>query len=220
MAEPAKPAGQENTDTGAKPAAEAAKPAEGAKPDASKPAAADTGAKPAEGAKPEGGSKDGDGTPAPKAPDKYELSIPKGAEAFVDDADLSELAAVAKQNGWTNEQAQEFLEAQADTVAQRLGSLREVTEKDPTYGGDKLEEHQQHVKRIVDRVRPDGHPRKEAFQRLLVKTGIGNHIEMFSFLADIGKLMREDAPPGQSNTSGGAGKKPAEEVLYGGTTSK
>lgn len=213
-------AGQGTTDTGAKPATDDAKPAEGAKPDAAKPAAADTGKKPDEGAKPEGGSKDGAAKPASEAPEKYELSIPKGSEAFIDKADLAEISSVAKANGWTNDEAQAFLESQADTITTKLTSLRTVTEKDPTYGGDKLEENQQSVRRIFDRVRPEGHPRREALQRVLTKTGIGNEIEMFSFLADIGKLMREDAPPGQGGNSGAGGKKSAEEIFYGGTTSK
>lgn len=210
-----KAAGQETPTPAAKPEEGAAKPAEGAKPEGTKPAAADTGTKPGEGAKPEGGSKDEGAKPDSKAPEKYELSIPKGAEAFVDEADLKDIQAVAKENGWTNEEAQEFLESQADTVATKLGALRAETEADPTYGGDHLEENQQHVRRIFDKIRPEGHPRREALQRVLTKTGIGNHLEMFSFLADIGKLMREDAPPGQSSTSGAGGKKPAEEVLYG-----
>lgn len=208
-----KQAGQVSPEPGTKPAAEAA----GAQKVAETPPA---GTKAADGTPAEGsaatGTTAGDGTAAaPKPPEKYALTIPDGAKAFVDAKDLEEVAAIAKEYAWTNEEAQAYLELQAGAIGTKLTAFRADTEADPTYGGEKLEESQQFVKRVLDRVRPEGHPRAESFRRLLNKTGIGNHLEMFSFLADIGKLMREDQPPGSISTPRDT-KRSHEDVLYDG----
>jgi hypothetical protein len=177
-------------------------------------AAAAAAAKKPDGSQPADGSTAGAAAAASKAPDHYELSIPKGSETFVDAADLEEIAALAKENAWTNEEAQGFLEDRAGALSTKLTAFRTDTEADPVYGGAQLAESQQLAEQVLAKVRPKGHPRAESFRRLLTKTGIGNHIEMFSFLADLGKLMREDNPPG-SSSSRASGKRSPEEVLYG-----
>jgi len=214
-----KPTGQAPTDAGTvlstPPAAGA--PADGAKPaDGTPPAGtppADTGAgKPAS----EPAGKDGQAPPAPKAPEKYELVVPKGAETFVDAKDLEDWAKVARENDWTQEEAQAALEAQADNVGAQLTRFRAETEADATYGKDHFEANQQLARRVIDRVRPKGHARGESFSRFLEKTGAGNHIEMFAFLADLGKLMAEDKPPTGGSADGVRAPRDAASVLYGG----
>lgn len=204
-------AGQVTPDAGAAAAkvkadadAAAATAAAKATTDAATAAAAAAGKTPA-GVTPESG--------AAKPPDKYALTIPKGATTFVDAKDLDEVAAIAKENAWTNEEAQAYIDLQSEAIGKKLAGFRTETEADPDYGGQKLEASQQLVNRVIDRVRPAGHPRLEAFRRVLVKTGIGNHIEMFAFLADIGKLMREDQPPSPSGGTREVKRSP-EDVLY------
>jgi len=151
----------------------------------------------------------------PKAPEKYELTIPHGAEAFMDQADLDAFAKEAKANDWTQDEAVAVLEAQADQVAGLLVRLRTETEKDTEYGGDKLEASKALAQRVIDRFRPKGHARAESFARFLQKTGAGSHIELFSLLADIGKAMAEDKPGAPGTGTPPKSQKTVEEVLYG-----
>ena len=222
MTQPAA-AGQAPTDAGASsqttPPAAAAAPAAGATTDPNaKPA---TGGAPAgqaagaDGKQGETGNKDGAPAGESKVPATYDLKVPEGAEKFVDQADVDTFAKVARENGWTNEEAQAAFENQADAFAARLTALRTETENDPTYGKDHLEASQQLARRAIDRVRPKGHARSDSFNRFLEKTGAGNHIEMFAFLADIGRLMAEDKPPAVGGTEKPGEQRSAAEVLYG-----
>ena len=65
-------------------------------------------------------------------------------------------------------------------------------------------------------MRPEGHARSASFNRFLEKTGAGNHLEMFAFLADLGKMMAEDKPPKADSSSAPAGTRSVEDMLYGG----
>src|SRR5579862_9775301 len=83
------------------------------KPAEQKPAekpADKAGEKPAETpaeAKGEPASKDGVVTyDTPKAPEKYTLTIPEDATAYVDAADLKQLEAIGRKQGLSNEQLQ------------------------------------------------------------------------------------------------------------------
>lgn len=196
---------------------ETPKPADG---DAPKPAAAapaGDGEKP-KGEAPAGGQpkaddstkdgekpKDGDKPAAAAVPDKYDLSIPEGAEKWLGDEDIKQVAAIAKAQGWTNEQAQQALDDHADRLVAQSETFRELTENDPDIGGEKLAATQALASRALDRIRPTTHKRSDAFRALLTKSGYGNHPEVIAFLADIGKLMKEDGP------AVGAGTPPAEK---------
>ena len=232
MANDDKATGQGNTGTGAGQAVEAAQaagkgntpPADNAGGKESAPPA--TGANAAGGQQAgqaagegktgsETGSKDG-AAQSPKAPEKYELAVPKGADTFIDQADLDEFAKLAKTQDWTNEEAQARLDAQADAVAAKLTAFREATEKDPEYGGDKLADNQRFARAVIDKVRPAGHPRLAAFERLITKTGLANHPEFFAFLADLGRMTGEDRPvTGGAGGGKGSEARTAEQVLYG-----
>ena len=149
----------------------------------------------------------------PKAPASYALTMPKGAEAWLADSDLANIAKIAKENDWTNEEAQARLEDYADQLVAQSATFKAEVEGNKDYGGEKLVETQRLANLVIDRVRPKGHARAEAFKSLLVRTGYGNNIEVLSFLADLGKLMAEDRPEMQS--AGAGGKRTPEEVLYG-----
>lgn len=147
---------------------------------------------------------------ASKAPDKYELTRPAGDR--VDDADLAYLEKVARGAGWTNEEAQAALNEQVAVIEAQATRWLGETKADKDYGGDQLEQSQRLARQAITKIRPEGHPRREAFLRFMNRGGAGNHIEVVSFLADLGRLMAEDSP-----TTGRAGAPPksAEEVLYG-----
>lgn len=212
-----KPVGEKPA--GDKPARE--KPA-GDKPAGDKPAGdkpgGEGGDKPA-GDKPAGekpGDKPAGDKPADAAPDKYELKLPDGAKDWLDKTDLTTIETIARANNWTNDQAQAALEQHADALAQQSAAFRTATEADPTYGGDNLEATQKLAKAALDRIRPAGTPRGDAFRKLLVKSGYGNNLEVVSMLADLGKLMAEDQP-GAGGGGGGArsgSKVPPEKKLY------
>ena len=221
MANEEKATGQGTTGTGA--TGEQGNAGAGAASGKETTASTATGAQGAEGQKAptadgtkagETGGKDG-AQSAPKAPEKYSLTVPKGADTFIEQSDLDEFAALAKSNDWTQEEAQQRLDAQADAVAAKLDSFKLATEKDPEYGGSKLAENQRLARAVIDKVRPADHPRSAAFERLLIKTGLGNHPEFFAFMADLGRMTAEDRP---NAGTGGAASKPAnrsaEDVLY------
>lgn len=153
----------------------------------------------------------GEAQAAPTAPDKYVLTLPE--QTNLDAADLADIEALAREANLPNDQAQALVEREhARQIAQSARLTAELT-ADKEYGGEKLAETQALARGIINRVRPEGHPRREAFQRILDRSGYGNHVEIASFLADLGRLAGEDTTFGGTNTAGG--KKTAEQVLYG-----
>lgn len=151
-----------------------------------------------------------------KPPEKYELKVGEDAAIFIDTEDLKLIEKVARDNGFTNEQAQRLIDDRASALAAQSDAFRGVTETDAVYGGDKLPETQRLAKVALDHLRPAGTPRGDAFRKILSKTGYGNNLEIVSLLADLGKQMAEDSPGGEGGgSSGGGAKKDAATVLYG-----
>jgi hypothetical protein len=201
------------------------------KPAATTPAAATTGTAPATPATPttpDSGTtgttaatstetpKPGETTPVPpvatpKAPDKYVLTLPEGGR--VDATDIGLVETMARANNWDNARAQAALEGLDETLVEQSSQFLTETKADKTYGGAKLEESQRLAALVLDKVRPTGTPRGDAFRRLLDKGGYGNNLEVLSFLTDLGKMMDEDTPA--SGGPGGSVKKDAADVLYG-----
>jgi hypothetical protein len=183
------------------------------------PAAAGTTPEGAAGDKGTEGAADGKGKKADTAaaetpagpPDKYELTVPEGGR--LDDADLKRFESMAREQGLTNDEAQAALDLEDAYLAQRTETLLSETKADKDYGGDKLAESQRLARAVIDRVRPAGHARRESFIRFLNKGGDGNHIEVVSFLADLGRMMGEDSRAA-GGAGGGGSKKTAEEIMY------
>lgn len=142
-----------------------------------------------------------------KAPEKYELKAPEGSAV-----DLARLEALARENNLSNDDAQAMVEAaHAITVKQSEDWLAEL-KGDKTYGGEKLTETQRLANLVVDKVRPKGSPRGDAFRKLL-SSGVGNNLEVASFLADLGKMLKEDGAI-EGEATGGGEKKPIEQRMY------
>lgn len=176
------------------------------------PAAGDGEKKTPDGEQGKGGQQAG--AEASKVPDKYVLTLPDGTGEWLDAADLAQVEVIAKERKWTNEQAQEEVNRYADHLVAQSAAFRAQVEADKDYGGDKLSETQRLAQQVIDTVRPKGTVRGDGFRKLLVKSGYGNNLEVISFLADLGKLMAEDAPARGSSGSGASGEKDAASVLY------
>lgn len=151
--------------------------------------------------------------PVAGPPDKYALAIPDEAKVFIDDADVKSFEKMARETGWTNDEAQAAVDEHVRMVAEAAAGFLSTTKADPDYGGEHLPETQRLAKLGIDVLRPEGHARREGFTRFLNKVGAANHIEVISFLADLGKRASEDAP-GQTSSSALRGQKTAEQILY------
>ncbi len=219
MSTPNSAAGQPGAAAGAD-AAAAGTPAAGAAgstPDAAAAAAAalaagTQGAAPAAG---DGTGKTGDAAAAaPKPPDKYELALPDGGP--LDAADLDAFTAVAKEKGWTNEQAQAALTEHAEALVAQAHRFLTETQAHTEIGGDKLAVAQQHARAVLDKFLPADSPEGQVLRSGLDKTGYGNWTPLVLLLARIGKAMAEDSPIADgARASGAKAPRDAAAVLYG-----
>jgi hypothetical protein len=148
----------------------------------------------------------------PKTPEKYELKLPEGGH--LEQSDLDYLAGIAKQAGWSNEEAQAAVDEQNAAIHAQSDRWLAETRADKDYGGDKLELSQRLARAVISKVRPPGHPRRDAFIRFIDRGGAGNQIEVVAFLADLGKLMAEDGPISGKTVGGDGNERTAEEILY------
>lgn len=169
------------------------------------------------GSENKGGAKGGDGKAGTGAPEKYELSLPKEQERL-DADDLKAIEVVARAKGWTNEEAQAQLEEHLEAIETQSNRFLEETKSDPVYGGDKLDQTVALANKALDRLHPKGTPEGDRFRKLLTKSGYGNNVAVLAHLAKLGKMMAEDKSA--LGAGEGGGEKTAEQILYGGTTSK
>lgn len=144
----------------------------------------------------------------PGAPEEYDIKKPAGAD-WLDDGLVSSIEKTARAKGLTNDQLQAIVNERAEEIAAQSTAFRAAVEADPTYGGDKLAETQRLSKTAMDKLRPAGTARGDAFRKLLVNTGFGNNLEVVSLFADLGKMMSEDGH------IGGDGGKPASKTEGG-----
>jgi hypothetical protein len=148
-----------------------------------------------------------------KVPEQYSFTVPDEGKVYVDERTTAHIEKIARQAGWSNEEAQAALEEHIGTMRSLSDEFLAQTKADTEYGGERLGETQRLALKAIDRVRPTGHARRDSFLTFLHRFGGTNHIEVVSFLADLGKLMAEDAP-GRGTSDGGT-KRTAEQVLYG-----
>lgn len=146
------------------------------------------------------------------APAEYKLKLPE--KTTLEESDVKTIETIARENNWTNDEAQAALDRHHETLLAQSESFAAALKADKEYGGDNLAKTQERAKAILDRVRPMSHPRAKAFRSLLEKSGYGNHVEIVSFLADLGKLTEEDGAVGGDGAGGG--DRDAASVLYGG----
>jgi len=175
-------------------AAPAAAPVPAAAPAAAAPAALSTPpagepAAPAPGVTPAPPSLAAADPAAMAAPVVYDLKIPEGALGLVDSKDLDFFKTAGEKAKWTPQEAQAAVDEFVTLAQAQSARFLAESQADPTYGGANFAEAQRRAMAVITRLRPAGHPRHDSFQSFLAKGGAGNHIEVISILADLGKLM-------------------------------
>lgn len=179
-------------------------------PAGDKPAGSDgPGAAPSE---PVQDGKPADPAPQRVVPDKYDLKVPTEAATLIDGGDLTQIEAACKAAGFTQEEAEAHFGNVLQHVAAQSARYRAELEADPTYGGTNLEHTQRMATLAIDKLRPVGHPQREAFLAFLKRGGAGNNLLIVSALADLGKQFGEDTATGSRGTGG---KRTHAEILFG-----
>lgn len=153
----------------------------------------------------------------PVVPEKYDLKLPEGS--YLDAARVGEIAEFAKQQGFSNEQAQAlldgenkavstFVEKQQQELKQKPEAWLNEAKADKELGGDALPKNVELAKRALERY---GSP---TLIKTLNETGLGNHPELIRVFFRIGKAMDEDQLVLPKTNVSGEKQDPAE-VLYG-----
>lgn len=182
------------------------------------PAAHPEPAKAAEAPKPNEGQPPAPQPAAPVVPEKYELKPPEGS--LVGPAQLEKIAQYAKEQGFSQEQAQKYLERESAVLAdfqqgQQEGlktqsqAWVEDIKADKELGGPKFQENMEHAFRAFERFA------SPEFVKVMKDTGLGNHPEMVRTFFKISQAMKDDSLILAPTHDGSA--KTAAELLYGGT---
>lgn len=159
------------------------------------------------GGKEETGGKAGD--KSPKAPEKYELTLPDGGR--MDASDLASIEEAARAADMSNEDAQAWINENDSNIAKQSARWATETKADKELGGDKLAETQQLAKAGIDRIFPKGDPHRDGFLKFLNRGGAGNNIHVVRAFARIGKLTAEDSVTGGKG-GGGSDADPASKL--------
>nr|DAL05338.1 MAG TPA: putative protease [Caudoviricetes sp.] len=149
-------------------------------------------------------------------PDKYELKVEK--ESLLSKDQVKEIEAYARQQGFSNDQAQALLDREQKQLSSYKESLHKefdaTTQKwvedlkaDKEIGGDNFPKSVEIAKRVVDRFA------SESFKKALNETGFGNHPELVRTFVKIGQAMAEDTFEPSKGTKT---EKTIEDVFYGG----
>jgi hypothetical protein len=182
------------------------------------PAAA-TAAAPAVAAKTEGAKTETEKTPeAAKAPEKYELKLPK--ESILDPSHIEKIEAFAKAQGLSNEKAQELLNRDSDIVAGYHESLKQKSstqsqawlqelKADPAIGGDKLEQSGKQAFNALKQIWG------EEFATVVTAAGLNHHPVFFKGLVKLSKSIEGHEFVGGDGPS--SKPKSTAELFYGNT---
>lgn len=151
-----------------------------------------------------------------KAPEKYELKTDNNT--LLNNDQIKEIEAYARQQGFSNDQAQDLLNREQKLLSNYKESLHfEFEEKakewvnsiksDKEIGGENFTKNMETAKRVLDRFSTD------EFKKTLNESGFGNHPELVRIFVKIGNAMSEDTFI--STKSGVQAKKSIEEIFYG-----
>ena len=146
------------------------------------------------------GDKAGEGKPAPKVPKDYALTIPEGG--YLTESDLARVRTAAEIYGWDEAQTQQEINLHASHVKALSESFLSEAKADAEYGGQNFDRTRALADKALARVRPEGHPRAEAFRQLLARSGYNHNVEVLAFLADFGKMLGEDGGLQDTNQGG------------------
>lgn len=155
-------------------------------------------------------------------PEKYDLKKPENS--LLSDAHLEALAAHAKEQGLSQEQAQTLLErdesaaqagvqAMQDRAAQLSKQWLDQAKADPEIGGDKFEESVTLANRALEELFPGIEIRK-----FMDASGFGNHPSILKGFTKIGKMLQPEKIV--QATSQPPARPPMEKRLYDHPTSQ
>mgnify|MGYP001591727223 FL=1 len=147
------------------------------------------------------------------------IELPQGSKLVQTDADR--IAAIVRERGLSQEQANALLNEHEALAAGFHGRLAETAKaertawvktisEDPEIGGEKLVVTQKNAMRVIATFMP------QPLREKLKETGFGDYPDFVRFLNNIGQAMADDKPL-VHGAPGGAGVKSAEDVLYGTT---
>jgi hypothetical protein len=150
-------------------------------------------AKPPEGEKPKEDETPNEGEKEkPVVPEKYDLKLSE--KSPLNQAHLDRIAASAKAQGLTQEQAQELVKTQEtevntalkDAVEQRKAQWLDECKSDKEIGGAAFEKSVKLAIGVLDKYGD------ESFRKELTDGGFGNHPGLVRMLARIGKVSAND----------------------------
>lgn len=157
-----------------------------------------------------------DTTPQAQAvPQKYDFKLDEGS--LLDAAYVEQFSQFAKEKKLTQDQAQEFLQREAQALNSFVQKQQQEFEKqqsqwveqiktDPEIGGDKFNQSIELAHRALKEFASD------SFLKELETTGYGNHPELVRVFAKIGNLIKEDK---MISPSAAGGTRSIEEIFYG-----
>jgi len=151
-------------------------------------------------------------------PEKYDLKLPEGSK--LDTAWIEKISLEAKAKGFSQDQAQKYLEDRSAVAGEYYNGLIanyqkekeswvSLVQADPDIGGEKFKETIAYAEKAF---KTFGSPKLTA---ILNETGYGNHPELVRWAAKVGRAMKQDSAVSGS-PKGPAPKTPAQK-LYGDT---
>jgi hypothetical protein len=163
---------------------------------------------------PEPAKPDANKPDAPAVPEKYDLKAPEGVD--LDASVVEGTAAISRELGLSNEQAQKLLEHQAQVLgnistaqAEQVETLSQTWKDevihDKEFGGDKLPATTAKATRALDRFFPE-------LKAGLKGSPFANHPALIRGLARIGAAMGEDQMVQPGSTLGG--EQSVVDILY------
>ncbi len=154
-------------------------------------------------------------TQAPAVPEKYDFKLDDGS--LLDAAYVEQFSQFAKDKKLTQDQAQEFLQREAQALNSFVQKQQQEFEKvqaewvnqiknDSEIGGEKFNQSIELAHRALKQFASD------SFLKELETTGYGNHPELVRVFAKIGNMIKEDK---MISPSAAGGTRSIEEIFYG-----
>jgi hypothetical protein len=152
---------------------------------------------------------------APAVPEKYDFKLDDGS--LLDAAYVEQFSQFAKEKKLTQDQAQEFLQREAQALNTFVAKQQQEFEKvqaewvnqiknDSEIGGEKFNQSIELAHRALKQFASD------SFLKELETTGYGNHPELVRVFAKIGNMIKEDK---MISPSAAGGTRSIEEIFYG-----
>ena len=172
------------------------------------------GSKPGEGqgdsGKPDGQQSKDD---APKAPEKYSLTLPDGSP--LDDVDLAQFEAEAKALGLSQDAAQLLVTTLDEVVRATAARYLDELKADKEIGGAKFDETKTLALRGRDVLFPPGSEEADVVSGWFERTGLGNHKVLVRAFARLGRMVAEDNGVIAKGSESGEKKSTAQKMYPG-----